>query len=178
MHRRRTVWAVVVAVTVAGAVAGLALFQPWKLWVDETVDEAPPAVVAPSAAAAAATASPSAGPTLLAQGTFVSHEHATSGTVQLVWVPDGSRYLRLEHLDTSNGPLLQVWLTDAPVRPGKDGWYVFDDGRHVDLGPLKGNKGNQNYAVPAGVDLAQYRSVTVWCARFHVSFGAAELNPP
>ncbi|GAA4261326.1 DM13 domain-containing protein [Dactylosporangium darangshiense] len=91
---------------------------------------------------------------------------------------DGSRYLRLEDLDTSNGPQLQVWLTDAPVQPGKDSWFVFDDGRHVDLGPLKGNKGSQNYAVPAEADLTQYRSVTIWCARFHVSFGAAELNPP
>jgi hypothetical protein len=186
MRRRRKVWTAVAVVAVAGVVAGLALFQPWKLWVDETVDEAPPVVVAPSAAVAtgspstpaAATGSPSAGPALLAQGAFVSHEHATSGAVQLVRAPDGSRYLRLENLDTSNGPLLQVWLTDAPVRAGKDGWYVFDDGRHVDLGPLKGNKGSQNYPVPADVDLAQYRSVSVWCARFHVSFGAAELNPP
>jgi hypothetical protein len=175
-RRRRTARAAVVAVAAVGVVAGLALFQPWKLWIDETVHEAPPVVLAPSAAAA--TVSTSAGPALLARGTFVGHEHATSGTVQVVRAPDGSRYLRLEDLDTSNGPLLQVWLTDAPVRPGKDGWYVFDDGRHVDLGPLKGNKGSQNYVLPAEVDLAQYRSVSVWCARFHVSFGAAELNPP
>jgi hypothetical protein len=172
MRRRRTMWVAVAAVAVAGVVAGLALFQPWKLWVDETVDEAPPVVAAPPAASA------SGGPALLAQGAFVSHEHATSGTVQLVRAPDGSRYLRLEDLDTSNGPLLKVWLTDAPVRPGKDGWHVFDDGRHVDLGALKGNKGSQNYTVPAEVDLAQYRSVTIWCARFRVSFGAAELSPP
>jgi len=178
MRRRRKLWVAVAAVAVAGLVAGLALFQPWKLWVDETVDEAPPVVVAPSVAAASATESPSAGPALLAQGRFVGHEHATSGTVQVVRAPDGSRYLRLADLDTSNGPLLQVWLTDAPVRPGKDGWYVFDDGRHVDLGPLKGNKGSQNYTVPAEVELSQYRSVSIWCARFHVSFGAAELNPP
>lgn len=94
---------------------------------------------------------------------------------------DGSgwhRVLRLEDLDTSNGPLLKVWLTDALVRAGKDGWYVFDDGRHVDLGPLKGNKGSQNYALPTEVELSQYHSVSIWCARFHVSFGAAELSPP
>jgi hypothetical protein len=27
---------------------------------------------------------------------------------------DGARYLRLDNLDTSNGPLLKVWLSDAP----------------------------------------------------------------
>jgi hypothetical protein len=82
----------------------------------------------------------------------------------------------LENLDTSNGPALHVWLADAQVLPGKDGWGVFDDGRHVDLGDLKGNRGNANYPLPAGLDLAQYRSVTIWCERFNVSFGAAALS--
>jgi hypothetical protein len=54
---------------------------------------------------------------------------------------------------------------------------VFDHSRHVDLGPLKGNKGSQNYPLPADLDLTRYRSVTIWCARFHVSFGAADLTP-
>nr|BFE70078.1 hypothetical protein GCM10020092_033790 [Actinoplanes digitatis] len=112
----------------------------------------------------------------IARGTFVSHEHDTTGTVRVVRGPDGSRHLRIEDLDTSNGPALKVWLTDAPVLAGRDGWYVFDDGRHVDLGALKGNKGSQNYPIPAGVDLSAYRSVSIWCARFRVSFGAAQLT--
>lgn len=91
---------------------------------------------------------------------------------------DGSRILRLEDLDTSNGPALRVWLTDAPVKSGKDGWRVFDDGAHVNLGELKGNKGNQNYTLPADLDLARYTSVSIWCDRFDVSFGAAALTPP
>ena len=37
--------------------------------------------------------------------------------------------------------------------------------------------GNLVYTVPARVDLAKYRSVDIWCRRFHVSFGAAELKP-
>jgi hypothetical protein len=165
--RRPVTWIVLAAAT-AMAAAALALFQPWKLWVDTTVDDAPPA------AAVAAPADGRSG--VLAQGTFVSHEHATTGTAQVLRTPDGSRYLRLENLDTSNGPLLKVWLSDAPVRTGTAGWHVFDDSRHVDLGPLKGNKGSQNYTIPADVDLSRYRSVTIWCARFHVSFGAAPLT--
>ena len=92
-------------------------------------------------------------------------------------MPDGSRVLRVADLQTSNGPLLKVFLTDAPVLPGTDGWGVFDDGRWVDLGELKGNIGSSNYALPAGTDPTGLTSVSIWCDRFNVSFGAAELVP-
>ncbi|WP_367318401.1 DM13 domain-containing protein [Streptomyces sp. HUAS ZL42] len=168
----------VLVVAVAGVGFGLYWFQPWKLWQDETVEEALPQVVetsAPPAAAPSRTATTPAGPQTLATGELISHEHTTSGTVKLVRLADGSHIVRLENLDTSNGPDLRVWLTDAPVKAGKAGWHVFDDGQHVSLGKLKGNKGSQNYAVPADIDPARYTSVSIWCDRFDVSFGAAEL---
>jgi hypothetical protein len=62
------------------------------------------------------------------------------------------------------------------VIEGTAGWYVFDDGTHLDLGALKANKGDQNYEIPAGTKLGDYRSVSIWCARFAVSFAAAELT--
>ena len=114
---------------------------------------------------------------MLASGELISHEHATSGTVKLVRLADGTHVVRLENLDTSNGPDLRVWLTDAPVKQGQAGWHVFDDGEYVSLGKLKGNKGSQNYALPDGVDPSDYSSVSIWCDRFDVSFGAAELAP-
>lgn len=46
----------------------------------------------------------------------------------------------------------------------------------VELGKLKGNLGNQNYTVPAGTDLSQFRSAVLWCQRFSVAFGAADLS--
>ena len=95
--------------------------------------------------------------------------------MRILQLADGTRVLRIEGLDTSNGPDLKVWLTDAPVIDGEDGWRVFDDGAYVDLGVLKGNKGNQNYPIPADVDLADLSSISIWCDRFDVSFGAAEL---
>ncbi|MER7490509.1 DM13 domain-containing protein [Streptomyces sp. NPDC126497] len=179
LFRPWTAGVLVVAVAVAGF--GLYWFQPWKLWQDETVQEALPEAAAtvptPSAGApsGAATAPPPAGPTTLASGRLISHEHATSGTVKFVRLADGSHVVRLEGLDTSNGPDLRVWLTDAPVKEGRAGWHVFDDGRYVSLGRLKGNKGSQNYAVPEDVDPSHYTSVSIWCDRFDVSFGAAEL---
>lgn len=188
--------AVLVPVALVAAVAvgiGLYLFQPWRLFLDTTVDEASPLVAAsvvasPSAEAsgsaapdsAAAPSSPvdasaPAGPRVVARGTLISHEHATTGEALIIEREDGSRVLRLEGLDTSNGPDLHVWLTDAPVIEGTDGWFVFDDGAYVDLGPLKGNVGNQNYPIPDDVSLEDLTSVSIWCARFAVSFGAAEL---
>ncbi len=180
----------VLLVTVAAAGFGLYWFQPWKLWQDQTVEEALPTAQAtpdpteeqqpagPEAAGTEPSEAPSspAGPRTLADGELISHEHATSGTVKLVRLDDGSHVVRLENLDTSNGPDLRVWLTDAPVKEGRAGWHVFDDGEYVSLGKLKGNKGSQNYAVPEDVDPSLYTSVSIWCDRFDVSFGAAELG--
>ncbi|MGW6866318.1 DM13 domain-containing protein [Streptomyces sp. NPDC054904] len=157
--------------------AGVYWFQPWKLWQDDRVDEALPTALRPAPSAPPGGAPVPAVPTprTVARGDLISHEHTTTGTAKLIRLADGSHTLRLENLDTSNGPDLRVWLTDAPVKEGTAGWRVFDDGKHVSLGKLKGNKGDQNYAVPADLNLSDYSSVTIWCDRFDVSFGAAEL---
>ena len=47
----------------------------------------------------------------------------------------------------------------------------------VELGKLKGTEGDQNYDVPADLDLAKYRAVTIWCRRFSVNFATAPLTP-
>lgn len=189
--RNRRLWAAVCIVGVSVLAAGLAWFQPWKLWVDQRVDNTLPAVaLAPAPTPTPAlhtpalqapvpsvpTSSAAKAPRLLSRGELISHEHPTHGTVSVVQQPDGRRILAIAHLDTSNGPDLHVWLTDAPVRPGSDGWHVFDDGTHVSLGALKGNVGNQVYSIPSGVDLKKLTSVTIWCSRFEVSFGAAQLS--
>lgn len=107
---------------------------------------------------------------------FLSHEHETSGSVSVLEPGDGTTTLRLTDLRTSDGPALRVWLSDQPVE--RDGGGNLDDGEHIDLGSLKGNEGNQNYAIPAGTDLGEFSTVTIWCERFSVSFGAAELDRP
>ncbi|MGV9881770.1 DM13 domain-containing protein [Streptomyces sp. NPDC003006] len=183
MGRPLAVGALIVAVIVVVG-AGLYWFQPWKAWQDETVREGLPvaggtrAAESPSPGASEPTSAPSPPrkPRTLATGKLISHEHRTTGTVKVLRLPDGSRTLRLEDLDTSNGPDLHVWITDAPVMEGKAGWSVFDDGAYDSLGKLKGNKGDQNYALPDGLDLDRFTSVSIWCDRFDVSFGAAELR--
>ncbi|MFF5174791.1 DM13 domain-containing protein [Micromonospora sp. NPDC000089] len=176
----------VIAVLGVGVALGLYWFQPWKLVTDNRVDEELSAVAAPTTTPAApvGTAGPTAapgptvtGPSLVRRGEFVSHEHDTAGTARIVRGADGGYRLELVGLATSNGPDLRVWLTDQPVRAGRASWDVFDDGRWVEVGRLKGNRGDQAYPIPAGVDLAGLTSVAIWCKRFGVSFGAAPLTP-
>ncbi|MEU8890566.1 DM13 domain-containing protein [Streptomyces sp. NPDC048442] len=177
---RRIVLPLLLALVVAAG-AGLYAFQPWKAFTTTTVNESLPAA-SPSAAASPAVGAtgpstvpePPAGPTDLARGGFVSHEHATSGTARTVRLADGGRtVLRLEDLATSEGPDVRVYLSRRDAGAAEAG---LGQGA-VELGRLKGNRGNQNYAVPAGTDPVGYRSVVIWCARFSVSFGAADLAP-
>jgi hypothetical protein len=186
--RRALVISTTAAAAVVAAVA-LPLFQPWRLFTDKVVDEALPGA-APISMTSSSPAPPTISgapdpvpsktaartPVVETSGTFVSHEHKTEGTAKVVQLPDGSRVLRLEGLNTSDGPALEVWLSDAKVIEGKAGWHVFDDGKYLSLGKLKGNHGNQNYAIPAGADFSKLRSVSIWCDRFNVSFGAAALS--
>jgi hypothetical protein len=178
--RRPVVWvAAVILVFFAGI--GLYWFQPWKLVTDREVNETLVAVPAPSAPAVPAEATApqkSSGPAVVRQGEFISHEHPTTGLARVIRKPDGSHLLELVGLDTSNGPDLRVWLSDQPARSGTAGWRVFDDGAWIELGRLKGNQGDQAYAIPAGTNLDQLASVAIWCKRFSVSFGAAGLTPP
>lgn len=181
--RRR--WWPVVAVAAAAAVgAALFLFQPWQLFTTTIVDDALPAGVSAGAlttgapgAAVGATAPGAAparasGPVVLATGEFRSFEHETSGTATLFTAPDGTVVLRLSGFATSNGPDVKVWLSKASADDAPDARTAG----YLDLGVLKGNRGNQNYLLPAGAVASGYTSVVVWCDRFSVPFGAAPLE--
>ncbi|MEU8786629.1 DM13 domain-containing protein [Streptomyces sp. NPDC048637] len=172
---RRTVLTVLLAVVVAAGL-GLALFQPWKAFTDTEVNEALPASSStqpmPSMKESAMSPRPDAGPKDLTEGRFVTHEHATSGIARTVRLADGGHVLRLEDLKTSDGPDVRVYLSTRDADAVKKG---LGDGA-VEVGKLKGNLGNQNYTVPAGTDLSGFRSAVLWCQRFSVSFGAADLS--
>jgi hypothetical protein len=180
--RRRRWLRLVAAALVGAAVFVLYWFQPQKLFTDDQVDEAIPSAtteaadVAPPPGGSAASAPPATAaptePVELARGEFVSLDHGTSGSARVLELADGRRIVRLEGLDTSNGPDLYVYL--SPSTAGGDE-SAFDDD-HLDLGRLKGNQGDQNYDLPADVDLARFASVVIWCDRFDSAFGAADLT--
>jgi hypothetical protein len=156
----------------------LAWFQPQKLFVDDRVDEAIPTATSaprdPSGDEPGADTSTSVPPEVveLASGEFISRDHGTSGTARVLELADGRRVVRLEGLDTDNGPDLYLYLGSNPA-DGDEG--EFDDD-YVNLGRLKGNLGDQNYDLPEGTDLEHHRTVVIWCDRFDSAFGAADLT--
>ncbi|MCS5718124.1 DM13 domain-containing protein [Herbiconiux sp. CPCC 205763] len=176
-------------VAAAALIVGLVVFQPWLLFSDVRVDEALPTIRSTQPAATADPDSsatpmpdsvpdqvPEPVPVVLASGSFVSQEHATTGTATIIGNPDGTRVLAIENLDTTNGPDVHVWLSAADAVEGLDGWFLAGGTAYVDLGVIKGNQGNQVYDIPAEVDLTAYRSVSLWCVQFSVGFGAAQLG--
>jgi hypothetical protein len=153
------------AVIAAGAIAWY-LFRPELLFIDRSVNEAFPA------ASASTMTSVSSGQAV-ARGGFHSAAHETKGTATIFKLADGKRVLRLAGFETSNGPDVHVLLGKAADATDND---TVKNAGYVDLGSLKGNIGDQNYDVPVDVNLADYKSVTIWCNRFSVNFGTAPLT--
>ncbi len=105
------------------------------------------------------------------EGLFIDRSHPTSGRAFVLNDGSEQRFLRFEDFETDNGPDLNVYLSSAPAdAPAGDLGADF-----IDLGDLKGNIGPQNYEIPVDVDLDEYPTVVVWCVRFDVVFGAADL---
>ncbi len=97
--------------------------------------------------------------------------HAATGTAAIYALSDGQRVLRLEDFKSTNGPELHVLLTT-----GTEEKTFGELGMYWDLGALKGNVGNQNYVIPDDIDLAQIKSVVIYCKPFHVIFSVAQLT--
>jgi hypothetical protein len=119
---------------------------------------------------------PSAAATTVAAGKLHGNLHKTTGTVSILSTADGGHVLRLEHFQTSNGPDVRVYLVKGTNADNNDFIKAGGD-NFVDLGPLKGNIGDQNYTIPPNANLDEYKSVSIWCRRFAVNFGAAPLEP-
>jgi Electron transfer DM13 len=148
---------------------GWYLFRPELLFVDQTVNEALPT------SATATRSSTHAQSSVLATGRFHRVSHDTSGVATIHQLNEGQRLVRLTAFETSNGPDVRVYLVAAKDATDND---TVTRAGYVDLGAMKGNKGDQNYEIPANVDLSQYHSVTIWCRRFGVNFATAPLTAP
>lgn len=110
-------------------------------------------------------------PIALSMGNFMGLDdfHQGEGVATIYQLPDGQHVLRFESFNVTNGPDLHVLLSTS-ADP------FADLGDYVDLGMLKGNMGNQNYPIPADVDVSQYQSVVIYCLPFHVNFASATLQ--
>lgn len=105
----------------------------------------------------------------VAQGEFMDADdsHQGSGTATIFQQGD-NRVLRFESFESTNGPDLHVLLVE-----NVEGKSSAELGDYVDLGSLKGNIGNQNYEIPADVDLSKYTGIIIYCMPFHVLFSSA-----
>jgi len=153
---------IVIGVGIAALAIGWYAFRPELLFVTKQVNEQFPAGT-----------SAASGPVSLAKGNFKSLAHDTKGVATVYKLADGKQTLRLTEFETSNGPDVHVYLTATEVEKGSD---AIRTAGFVDLGSMKGNKGDQNYDLPADVDLGKYKNVAIWCARFGVNFGLARLS--
>lgn len=140
---------------------GWYLFRPERLFVNATVNEQFPVTTG------------AVSPQAVTSGRFHGVAHQGAGTATIYQLADGKRMLRFTEFATSNGPDVQVYLVAAP--DASDNETVTKAG-FVHIGPLKGNLGDQNYDLPADLDLTKYQAVTIWCRRFGVNFATAPLT--
>lgn len=135
----------------------------------EATAEAMPVVEANDAMPEGATAEP----VLLYSGMFTGADefHQGSGSVAIYELASGERVLRFEDFEVTNGPGLVVYFAENAAPTSSS-----DLGEHVRVEPLKGNIGNQNYTLPADLDLEQFGSVIIYCEPFSVLFSLAPLT--
>ena len=144
--------------------------MPEEMMAPKAAAAATPTPMAPQTQATAA-----AGPVKVKSGSFQDQDafHKGSGEAVIYRAPDGAHLLRLEELQVTNGPDLRVILTPVQAPGGRDD--VMARGS-VELGKLKGNRGSQNYTIPADVDVAAQGSVVIYCKPFSVIFSIAQLE--
>ncbi|MCC7364719.1 MAG: DM13 domain-containing protein [Dehalococcoidia bacterium] len=146
-----------------------------------TATPADTATATPAATETPATGTPAASPTasptpaasgagVLARAMFRDGEpgHDGEGRAELQRLADGMLNLYVADFSVTSGPDLFVVLSTSPDGYTGDGVLVLER--------LKANNGNQNYAIPAGTDLARYRSIVIWCRQFDVDFAIATLE--
>jgi Electron transfer DM13 len=115
----------------------------------------------------------------LKSGQFVRGEQPTRGGASIV-TKNGRSLLQLDSAfkTSSQGPDLVVVLhrsgnvlgtTQAPN-------YALKGGDYVVLSRLKKYSGAQTYAIPANINLANYRAAAIWCRKFNATFGVAQLG--
>ncbi|MEM7126231.1 MAG: DM13 domain-containing protein [Chloroflexota bacterium] len=109
---------------------------------------------------------------IAAQGEFKGSGPSYQGAgTATIYTEGDSRTLHLSDFSVTNGPDLHVLLISNTDATSTDGL-----GDYIDLGSLKGNMGDQNYEIPADVDLSQYSGVMIYCVPFHVPFATAAFG--
>ncbi|MBV6627869.1 MAG: DM13 domain-containing protein [Rivularia sp. (in: Bacteria)] len=108
---------------------------------------------------------------LIASGNFVNQEKRTTGKAKIVNI-NGRRYLEFDRrFSTGNGPDVKIILHKNSSIP-----LNIKEGNYITLSRIKSFNGKQRYAIPNNINLANYKSVGIWCEEFNATFGFASLR--
>ncbi|HLO89232.1 MAG TPA: DM13 domain-containing protein [Nostocaceae cyanobacterium] len=112
-------------------------------------------------------------------GTFVSGEHETKGKVAINR-RQGKTFLELDQSfkTSSSGPDLVVVLhrSDNVIGSTKPPSYPLKEGDYLVISRLQKFNGSQIYVLPKNINIADYKSVAIWCRKFNATFGVAKLS--
>jgi hypothetical protein len=115
-------------------------------------------------------------PVVVASGTFqrLDAVRAGQGTLNIYQTADGDQIIRFdEGFSLNNGPDLRVYLSraEAPTTPEE---MQGEEGA-LEVGLLRNSFGAQNYTLPAGTNLAPFRSVVIYSPRLDMIYTIAPL---
>lgn len=111
----------------------------------------------------------------VASGSFTRIDSVrwAEGTAKIYQLPDNTKILHFENFRAANGPDLRVVLSAAAGPLTNE--EVRQGNLDLELGLLKGTIGNQNYQIPAQINLNQYNSVVIYSRAFGIVFSSAPI---
>lgn len=112
----------------------------------------------------------------IALGDFVPALAAVSvdGQLTIYELADARKILRFDNVEMTNVPGMTVYLANNPAPATAEDLFRGD--QYVELAPLQGNVGSQNYAIAAEIDLSTYNSVVLYSSQLDLVVGYAQLN--
>ena len=116
--------------------------------------------------------------TIIASGHFIHPNpsdpvHWGKGGVSIYTDGQQPEVFLQNDFEVGPGPAYHVYLsTGVDIRSNDS----FNTANNVDIGKLKSFKGSQVYRIQPSVDLAEYKSVVVWCQAFKTLITSANLT--
>ncbi len=103
---------------------------------------------------------------VVTSGTFTGASgHKTSGSVRVIKTENGMSVVLGANFFFDGAP-------DPKVGFGKSSKYDINS----QLAHLKSDSGEQSYPIPASLDVTNYNQIYIWCEKYSVPLGVADLN--
>lgn len=101
---------------------------------------------------------------VLYEGKFINEVHPTSGTITITENTDGKRMINMMNLVSDSGPDLRLYVAE-----NKDALNFIEI-------VSKPKNGTYTLEIPNNIDFSKHKFALIWCKRFSVLFGSAELK--